>query len=291
MLSERALQEGQNHLYTSAISNLALPICSVHKNCLQNVFTVKSPVTCEEIVDMVRNQWLLDQNETVKEEYYKNLDSKSADSSRCQYSYWKAVEAESGLVSYDASPYYKRIDHFWRQIGGLRDERGELKYPQLFALIKCVLSVSHGNSTPERGFSINKIMLEAHGYSIYEDTIVALRTVKDELNRVGSLTKFQIDKDLIKEVKLSNSKYEADREERKALIEAQEAEKKKRIAEIKKQNEISKYKEVIDAEIEKCKSSLKVADNIIEDAKDNLQKALAKEKVDRNLTQQALSKI
>ena len=134
-------------------------------------------------------------------------------------------------------------------------------------------------------------MLEAHGYSIYEDTIVALRTVKDELNRVGSLTKFQIDKDLIKEVKLSNSKYEADREERKALIEAQEAEKKKRIAEIKKQNEISKYKEVIDAEIEKCKSSLKVADNIIEDAKDNLQKALAKEKVDRNLTQQALSKI
>ena len=116
---------------TSAISNLALSICSVHKNCLQNVFTVKSPVTCEEIVDMVRNQWLLYQNETVKEEYYKNLDSKSADSSRCQYSYWKAVEAESGLVSHDASPYYKRIDHFWRQIGGLRDERGELKYPQL----------------------------------------------------------------------------------------------------------------------------------------------------------------
>ena len=67
-------------------------------------------------------------------------------------------------------------------------------------------------------FSIDKIMLETHGYTIYEDTIVALRIVKDELNRVGSVTKFNIDKELIKEVKLSYSKYEAGRKARKALI-------------------------------------------------------------------------
>ena len=63
----------------------------------------------------------------------------------------------------------------------------------MFALIKCVLSVKHGNNTPERGFSINKIMLETHGYTIYEDIIVAFRIVKDELNHVGSVTKFNID--------------------------------------------------------------------------------------------------
>ena len=71
-------------------------------------------------------------------------------------------------------------------------------------------------------------MLETHGCTIYEDTIVALRIVKDELNCVGSVTKFNIDKELIKEVKLSYSKYEADQKARKALIETQEAERNKK---------------------------------------------------------------
>ena len=98
----------------------------------------------------------------------------------------------------------------------------------MFALVKCVLSVSHVNSTPERGFSVNRIMLETHEYIIYENTIVALRIVKEELNRVGSVTKFNTVKELIKEVKLSSSQYEADRKARKALIETQEAERNKR---------------------------------------------------------------
>ena len=71
-------------------------------------------------------------------------------------------------------------------------------------------------------------MLETHGYTIYEDTIVSLRIVKDELNCVGSVTKFNIDKILIKEIKLSYSKCETDWKARKALIEAQEAERNKK---------------------------------------------------------------
>ena len=161
----------------------------------------------------------------------------------------------------------------------------------MFALVKCVLSVSHGNITPECGFSIDKIMLETHGYTIYKDTIVILRIVRDELNHVGSVTKFNIDKELIKEVKLSYSKYEVDRKARKALIEAQEAESIKKKEDLTKQVEATKAKELLDAEIVKCKSSLKVADDIIEDAKGYLQKALSKKNVDHELTQQALSKI
>ena len=92
-------------------------------------------------------------------------------------------------------------------------------------------------------------MLETHGYTIYKDPIVALRMVKDELNCVGSVTKFNIDKELIKEVKLSYSKYEADWKTRKALIEAQEAEKNKKKEDLTKQVEASKAKELLDAEI------------------------------------------
>ena len=54
----------------------------------------------------------------------------------------------------------KRTDDYWRQSGKLKDEQGRKKYPQLFALVNCGLSLSHGNSAPESGFSINKSMLE-----------------------------------------------------------------------------------------------------------------------------------
>ena len=57
---------------------------------------------------------------------------------------------------------YVRIDQYWSKIGEMTDdENGSYKYPQLVALIKCVLSLRHGNAVPERGFSINKILLES----------------------------------------------------------------------------------------------------------------------------------
>ena len=89
---------------------------------------------------------------------------------------------------------------------------------------------------------------------------------------------------MIKEVKLSCSKHEADRKARKALIEAQEPERYKKKEDLPKQVETTKAKELLDAEIVTCKSSLKVADDIIEDAKDNLHKALSKRNIDRELT-------
>ena len=135
------------------------------------------------------------------------------------------------------------------------------------------------------------MMLETHGYTIYKDTIVALRIVKGDINRVGSVTKFNIDKELIKEVKLSCSRYKVDWKARKAWIKAQEAERNKKKKDLTRQSKATKAKELLDAEIIKCKSNPKVADDIIEDAKGNLQKILSKRNVDRELTQQPLSKI
>ena len=69
---------------------------------------------------------------------------------------------------------YKRIDHYWNKIGKILDEDRSLKYPQLFSLVKCILSLSHGNSSPERGFSVNKILLDAYETNLKDDTIVAI---------------------------------------------------------------------------------------------------------------------
>ena len=50
-----------------------------------------------------------------------------------------------------------------------------------------------------------------------------VRMVKDELIHEENIANFNISKDLIKEVKLSYTKYKADRKERKVLLEAQQS--------------------------------------------------------------------
>lgn len=48
----------------------------------------------------------------------------------------------------------------------------------------------------ESGFSMNKIMLESHDYTIDNDTIVALRLVKDSIRKKGGMNKFLITRKL-----------------------------------------------------------------------------------------------
>ena len=87
----------------------------------------------------------------------------------------------------------KRVDDYWCQIEQLKDEQGRKKYPQLFALVKCVLSVSHsGNFASKSGFSINKSILEVYGHSLGEDTLEALSVVKDAVVNSGSVVNIPI---------------------------------------------------------------------------------------------------
>ena len=133
--------------------------------------------------------------------------------------------------------------------------------------------LSHGNSTLERGFSINKQILEAHGYTIYLETLEALRLVKDELNQVGDVFNFDITCSLLDEVKLSCSRYETDRIERKALEEKELVPKKRELEEITRKAISEKENESINGKINQCKCSLKVPDDLILDAKTTLQES------------------
>ena len=70
-------------------------------------------------------------------------------------------------------------DRYWATVASIFDDQGRAKFPQLCALAKCVLCISHGNSTPERGFSLNNNMLSIYCRSIHENTLASLRIVKD----------------------------------------------------------------------------------------------------------------
>ena len=103
---------------------------------------------------------------------------------------------------------YCGMDEIWQKVETMVDSDGSLKYPQLFALMKYVLSLSHGNAVPERGFSMNKIMLESHGYTIDNDTIAALRLVKNSIRKEGGVDKFPITRKLLNYSFESYAKYQ-----------------------------------------------------------------------------------
>ena len=73
--------------------------------------------------------------------------------------------------------YKLRVDSFWSKVFEIKDDLGNKKYPRLASIIKCILTISHGNAGPERGFSINKTILQVHGSSLGEDTLVSIRRV------------------------------------------------------------------------------------------------------------------
>ena len=148
------------------------------ENVLGSIFQM---VSKHVVVDAIKSQWHFFQNEEIPEEWYVNQQAEKPTSSRHQESYWAMAQEESGLDSAPTSPAYViRTDHFWRRIGNLVDEFGAKKYPQLAKLAQCVLSLIFGNSTPERGFSLNKRLLAVYGDITYEDTIIALHMIKDE---------------------------------------------------------------------------------------------------------------
>lgn len=45
--------------------------------------------------------------------------------------------------------------------------------------MKCLFSISRGNIVPERGFSINKLLLDTHGSSTENDMIIDSSTEND----------------------------------------------------------------------------------------------------------------
>lgn len=87
--------------------------------------------------------------------------------------------------------------------------KGKKKFPALIALASCVLTLSHGNGDPEKGFSINKHLLKIHELTRSESTIEGLRLVKDFIIRNSGVEKVSISKTVIKKAQNSHAFYKA----------------------------------------------------------------------------------
>ena len=119
------------------------------------------------------------------------------------------------------------MDEYWVKICELLDENWNKKYSELWQLVKRVMMlISHGNTDPKRGFSINKHMLNIHGYSLGEDTIIAVRIVKDYIIKCGGSENVPVTNALLKSCKQARNRYYTDLEEKSRQTEKEESARK-----------------------------------------------------------------
>ena len=167
------------------------------------------------------------QNEDIPDSYFRLEESNKSTSGWIQYWYWEHALECCHLTTNktSVSSQYKRVDHYWHNGNNIVDWKRSKKYTQKYTqlcLAHCLFSLSHSNSTPEQGFSINKVLLESHGYTMQNNKISALWFVKDELNRVGGVSNFPVTQNLITQVKGATAKYMADLEQKNLLRQEEE---------------------------------------------------------------------
>lgn len=278
----------------SCISNLSMEVCTSLTNVLSDIFSNCS--SKEDVCDKVRNEWRELQMETLPEEYYQTKNEANA-SGQKQVSYWEKAFEIAG-IPFKESVVDESCFDLDTFIVSLKEkiflESGSIKYPTLLSLYRAVSSLSHGNSAPENGFSINKYIIGIHGNSIKGDTIEAIRFVKDTILSYGSIFDVPITKDLLDSVKHSKQRYDADLEYKRKLKEA-EAEK---FAALKQKGEEDQQKLVQQKELQEIKSKLQqisdglsVADEILKEGNDELKQSLTQKNSTRKELQRAQSKI
>ena len=101
---------------------------------------------------------------------------------------------------------YRDVDEYWYKVMQLTDVRGKPKYPALANVVKMARSLSHVQADVERGFNVNKQLLNDRTL-LNEQTIRATRTVKEVIAMHGSITKIPITSSLIAAYRKAHRAY------------------------------------------------------------------------------------
>ena len=120
-----------------------------------------------------------------------------------------------------------------------------------------------------------QITLRINADTMEGATVENLRQVQDEILCVGGVMKFKISPKLITEVKNAHARCKADLAQKEKMKEEENKCKKQAIADAATRQEAKDKVDQIELEILKCESSLKVANEIIEDSNNKLQEELS----------------
>ena len=123
----------------------------------------------------------------------------------------------------------------------IRDE-----YPLIWAVIRQLLILSHGQAAVERGFSVNKGVSRENQDG---ETLVKLRLIKDHIASVGGIREMQVSKELVTCCASARMRYNEDLERKRREVEAQ-TKLNKRKAQLEEIDSIKKKRKVLSDSIE-----------------------------------------
>ena len=132
-----------------------------------------------------------------------------------------------------------RVDQYWSKVLKLKIVSGSQKFSMLGKVIKCALSLSHGNADNERSLSINKNTLSKERSSLSITALNGLRAVEDGVRNEGGLSNVAVNKGMLVSVKNSHKAYLAHIEEERKNEDSQKrksSEEKQQEREGKKRN-------------------------------------------------------
>ncbi|CAF1297097.1 unnamed protein product [Rotaria sp. Silwood1] len=115
---------------------------------------------------------------------------------------------------------YVPIDTYWYHVFSTHTTIGTPQYVTLTKLVKCLLSLSHGNSDVERGFSQNNHLVSDERSSLNEASINGLRVTNAGVKFFGGGKVHMVPTTatLISNVQEAHSRYIKDNEEQQKLI-------------------------------------------------------------------------
>ena len=117
-----------------------------------------------------------------------------------------------------------RVDQYWSKVLKLKRVPGNQKFSVLGKVIKCALSLSHGNADNERSLSINKKTLSKERSSLSITALNGLRAVEDGVSNEGGLSNVPVNKGMLVSVKSSHKVYLAHIEEERKNEDSQKRE-------------------------------------------------------------------
>ena len=150
-----------------------------------------------------------------------------------------------------------RVHQYWSKVLKLKSISGSQKFSVLGKVIKCALSLSHGNADNERSLSINKNTLSKERSSLSITALNGLRAVEDGVRNEGGLSNVAVNKGMLVSVKGSHKAYLAHVEEERKNEDSQ---KRKSSEEKQQESEAKRRKEEDLKKIDGLRKSIKELD-------------------------------
>ncbi|CAF1531235.1 unnamed protein product [Adineta ricciae] len=129
------------------------------------------------------------------------------------------IENKTGDEDQSETTIYHPIDTYWHHVFSVKTSTGSPQFVVLTKLVKCLLSLSHGNADVERGFNENRHLVSDERAFLSEQSVNGQRATSAGVKFFadGKPHQVAITSNLLDNVKNAHSRYRKDQEQQEQL--------------------------------------------------------------------------